>query len=306
MDLAPELKASRTEHALLRVGFAATLLLAYLTKPIQGKDQLFPKGVTLYFDLTFLADPKVYWPLFALAALAVALYAAGRFMIPALAYLLAFTVAVFTFGMSHISKTRHDTNIVALVLLGQLIAHVHWQWVARRGDPNARFGQRSRDDLAVYYGMQMIAAMYVLSGITKMIKTGGEWIHDCPLVALQVVRTQHNEYYSHLTPADGLHHWLAVGNFLLEHRGFTKLLFGSAMVLEMFAFAALMGRIPALFIGASLIVFHLSVYHLMFIDFYLNIIVLALFFVNVPHWILRWRDRGTRESRAPDAASAAA
>ena len=93
---------------------------------------------------------------------------------------------------------------------------------------------------------------------------------------------------------------------MIEHRGFTKVLFGATMLLEMFAFTALMGRKHSLFIGAALIVFHLSVLHLMFINFYLNVIVLLLFYVNVPHWILRWIDRSKATSPPHQVGSTAA
>lgn len=295
----PEVTYSESEHRWFRWGVAIAVLVGFVTRPIHAEDQLFPKGITHFVDLTFLANDIVAWVVMGLAIVAGAVYARGKLAIPCLAYMTVATIAVFTFAMSHTTKTRHDTNVVPLTLLGLLLGHLHYSIVARTGDPTTRFGRRTAADLAVYYAMQMIAAMYVLSGITKLIKTGGEWIGDSYLVATQVVRTQHNMYYSNLEPEGALEFWLAVANFMVEHKTLTCALFGTALFLEVFAFLALLGRLPAMLLGVALIGFHLSVFALMSINFYLNVILLLVFFVNAPYWI-DWLRR--RRTAAPDLA----
>jgi hypothetical protein len=282
---------SDREHAFFRWGVALALIVAFVTRPIHAEDQLFPKGITHFVDLTFLANGAVAWTVMGLAMAAGVVYAFGKKPILCLTTMLLVSIAVFTFAMSHTTKTRHDTNVVPLVLLGLLGGHLHYAWAARRGDPAARFDGRSRDDLAVFYALQMIAAIYVLSGITKLIRSEGEWIQQSYHFALQVIRTQHNIYYSALSPAGGLEFWTSVASFMVEHRWLTCAMFGTALFLELFAFTALFGRIWSLVLGVALIGFHLSVLALMSINFYLNMILLAFFFVNAPYWIERWRTR---------------
>lgn len=295
----PELTYSEAEHRWFRWGVAIAVLVGFVTRPIHAEDQLFPKGITHFVDLTFLADDVVAWIVMGLAILAGFVYARGRFVIPCLAFMTVATIAIFTFAMSHTTKTRHDTNVVPLTLIGLLCGHLHYGFVARRGDPTVRFGKRTAADLAVYYALQMISAIYVLSGITKLIKTGGEWIGDSYLVATQVVRTQHNMYFTQLEPAGALEFWLAVANFMVEHKTLTCALFGTALFLEVFAFLALLGRLPALVLGVALIGFHLSVLALMSINFYLNVILLAAFFVNPPYWIALWKRRRAGAQGSP-------
>lgn len=287
MRFDPQLTYSTAEHRWFRIGIALSIVVAFFTRPITAEDQLFPKGIAQFLDLTFLANDAAAWTVMGLAMVVGFVFATGRFTIPCLTFLFAATVCVFTFAMSHQPKVRHDTNTIPLAILGLLLGHVHYAIVKKRGDPAARFGDRTADDLAVYYALQMIVAMYVLSGITKLIKTDGAWLADSYLVATQVVRTQHNMYFTRLTPEGGLESWLGVANFMVEHRNLTRCLFGAALVLEAFAWVALLGRGYALVIGLSLIVFHLSVFMLMNINFYLNVILLAVFLVNPPYWIRR-------------------
>ena len=287
MRIVPQLTHTPGVHAAIRWSLAATVMLAFLTKPIYAEEQIFPKGIANFVDLTFLANDTIAFTLIGIGGIAAFLFAIGRLRILSITYLVLLCTAVFTFAMGHITKTRHDTNVVPLVLIGYLIAYVQHDFTTRR-DPTA-FGGRSREDLAFDYGQQMIAAMYVLSGITKLIRCGTDWVKDSVLVVLQMIRTQHCEFYDHLSPPDDLEHWLSIGRSMVEHSNLTRGMFGSALILELFAFAALFGRVWSLLFGLALIAFHTSVFALMNINFYLNMIVLSIFFVNVPYWLSRLR-----------------
>jgi hypothetical protein len=283
------LRHGEYEHRWFRALFAAAALLGLFTKPVRDGDFSFPKGIAAYVDLTFLQHDATLAVLLGLAVVAAVLFALGRAVVPAALYLFLISVAVFTANMSNAPKTRHDTNIIPLVLLGILLAHLHGAFLRRR---DAASGEAPRiADLGVFYAGQMIAASYVVSGITKLWKTGGEWLEDSPLIALQVVRTQHCEFYSYLAPAGDLERWFGFADFLVRHDWLTRGMFGAALALELFTFVALFGRIPAALIGLALIGFHLSVLALMNINFYLNVLVLAIFFVNVPYWVVRLRSR---------------
>ena len=276
----------RLELALLRAAFAwivydtvARLHRSYTTQP-------HPNGLAHWVDLTFLSDPVV-WPIlqgvFVVALLA---YAVGVALPWALTYLLLITVGVGTLKVSQ-GAINHSTQIVGLVLLGQWLAWLRYRW--------RPLGDRSPQDLMVEYAQQMIAAAYTLAGITKIVRSGGRWALDAPLMAPSVVKAHDQHYLSAMQP-ELFERSLAYGNFVLGHPLLIQVLFGTALLLELFALVALAGRGPALAIGLGLVGMHLGIELVMNIHFPTNQLVVLLFFVQVPFGVAWLVGRVTRSS----------
>jgi len=150
---------------------------------------------------------------------------------------------------------------------------------------NARVGQPTDDDLAIWYSQQAILATYVISAITKHVLSFEGWVQDSPNLVLQVLKTNEMGYYNFLLHAyadDKLANFI-IGK-LLETPRLAILLFGPAYVLEALAFLALFNRVALLLGGISLIAMHLGISLIMRLNFKYNEAILFAYFVNLPYW----------------------
>jgi hypothetical protein len=67
-----------------------------------------------------------------------------------------------------------------------------------------------------------------------------------------------------------------------EHPTLSSLFFGMGLLIELFAFLALLGRRWAFFFGLTIIALHLSISHLMQLDFWYHIWAAVIFLLNLP------------------------
>jgi len=290
------------EADMQRAAFALVIVLLFPFRDYASFElQRNPQGFAHLIDFTFLSNPSVFTPLWLGMFAAAALYAFGRLLIPATTYLLFITIACGTLANSQ-GTPNHATQIVPLVLLVQLIA-----FVQRRKAP-ARSAEPGRDDLALYYTIQAVAAAYVTSGIMKLIRSEGLWIAQLPDIAVQVVKT-HGQHYANTLDASMLERGEAIGRWITEHPNLVRVVFGSALFLELFAFIAALNRPLAAFIGLGLWFMHAAINWTMVLEFSMNQWVLLIYLVNAPYLCAEayrlWKKRlsamtGSEESTAID------
>jgi hypothetical protein len=140
----------------------------------------------------------------------------------------------------------------------------------------------------------MIVAGYVVSGISKLIASGGRWVFDLPNIALQLRKNVQAEYYNTLEQAAAPAGEKAV-QLVVDYPIGAMIFFGIGLALELFAFAALFNRWIMALWGLGLIGLHVGVSELMQLGFFFNKTLLLLFFVNVPFWICAIAARGKRK-----------
>ncbi len=288
------------ELALMRFGIGTLALYGVWKYYPWFDEQPHPEGSARFDDLTWLATDTAYFAVLGAVALATIVHALGKAPLVVLPVLFGLTTAAFTLKNSQ-GALSHGTHIVPLVLFGQIVAHVHYRIASRRADAAVALRGRSREELAVDSGLQMIVALYLLTAITKIARTGGTWIRDLPMMAVSFVKANDLKYYTDLAPPDGLERSLAIGDYLAGHPTFTQIVIGSGLVLEAATILALFGRIPAFLIGVGLIGMHVGIKHLLGIEFRLNIWMIVIYLVNVPFlaaWT--WRRIAKRRARPRD------
>jgi len=190
--------------------------------------------------------------------------------------------AVFTLNNSQ-GSTHHGYQIITVTLLAQVC--VLWmptvcRWFKKK--PLLPEGLEI-GDLWVYYSQLAIAGAYVVAGVSKLLRSHVMWVVDSPLIAVQVVKTHSQNYYNYLQPEfanRGLHYaeWIAA------HPWLTRLMLTSGLLLELFAFVALIGRKSAFVIGAMMIGLHVSISLVMHLHFPQNEQTCLIFLVNLPFW----------------------
>lgn len=287
-----------------------------------------PVGVAKFFDLTWLGDPATPgWMGPALLILGW-LMALGIAPLLGAAGLLILHIAVGTYANSQGGGggSHHTTNLIGLMLLGQVLACLYrdakalqrggWrgplslriadaEWLRhvlrhpasgfrRASDPIESAAQSFRSS-QIWTILQMMAMSYVVSGISKLWRSGGAWLAEIRNLPLQFEKNRLNEFHDTLvmppqTSADAMAAWIS------HHPHLAGLFFGAGLFLELFAFLGLWNRRLMAVFGLSLITMHLMISDLMNLGFFYNKWTLLLFWVNVPFWM---RHLAQRKSGQP-------
>ena len=249
-------------------------------------EQPFPVGIARYVDFSFLANDVVAWWLKAGLVLSLVLYVIGRAMPLAVGYMLFLWVAAGALANSQ-GALSHYTQLVAMVLIGQLIAYAQW-WAMDRTSGRAPQGMNAHD-LALYYTQQVIAAAYVLAGISKIVLSRGRWIAQVPFMASDVLKT-HGQSFASTLAGGVIERGDAIAAFILAHPDLMRALLGCGLLFELAAPAALLGRTPAFLIGIGLLTMHAVIGQLMLIRFPENQVLLLIYFIDVPFLLVAaWR-----------------
>ncbi len=282
------------EMAAMR-GLFAWLMWRMLPARIPFTAQPVPNGLAHFFDFTFLTDTAVYEPLRWGMLAALVCYVAGLLPVVSLGYATAMLIAVGTLENSQ-GAIGHHLQLVCLVAGGQ--------WLVYAGGARRRLGSTHAaldiQQTAVQAAKVVIVAGYVASGCVKLIASGGLWVWQLPDIALQLVKTHANVYYDTLWPQAV---WSAetLPHLIVTHPNLTRLAFTPGLVLELFAFFALIGRKAGFAIGAGLLLMHLLIRLVMQLSFSAHEWLLVIFFLNPPfllHWLVGWVADKRRRTQA--------
>jgi hypothetical protein len=269
----------------MRILFAAVVYLS-LPAPEQIYDsQAVPNGIARFMDLTFLAAPGVYAGLKVAITVGLCVYASGVLLPVVLPFLLVAHVMVRTLFNSQ-GWVHHGVQMVSLVLLAQTVIVLGFtlrRLVTRRPYPFT--GGRSMNSYLLFYSQMAIVLIYVVSVVSKIDRSDGQWFAKSHYIGLQVVKAERDRYYADLGPPEPGD--VPAARLMLAHPTLTRIFLGAGVMLEFFAFLALAGRVPAVSIALALIGFHRSIAALMSIYFHFNEMLLVIFLVNVPYWTYR-------------------
>jgi len=247
----------------------------------------------LGIDLAFLGQPGPAGVVYGGFLVATVLYALGIALPLALGWMFFSLLLHGTFHNSQ-GSIHHHLQLITCV--------VGVQWIASMIGACGRGGLRNwlsldatAENRLVNWTQQAIAAAYVVSALSKLVISKGQWIWDTPRFGIQLAKAVDQDYYDHLRPGTETPAWLP--DWLLDHPWLARLIFGPAMPLEFFAFLALRNRSLGALYALALIVFHLTVSSLMSLDFRYNVQMMIVYLVNVPFW-LWWWSRGRRSAAA--------
>lgn len=280
-----------------------TSLLPNAESKIPFDSQPKPDGIAQFVDLTFFNNdsfveilPWIVFPCLILYIAGVGLPVA----LPVLAFVLIGSRTLYNSqGYIH-----HGFQMVSLVLLAQTVVALWALWkkpreamgfakatgVTRRG--------RTWWDVLGRYSQLMIIASYMIPGVIKQFKSGGEWFLNSHYIGVQVVKTHRQNYYNDLDETWAREEVPPMADFMLNRKNLSRILLGAGVGLQLLAFLALYNRLTMTFFGLTFVVFH-----------YLNDVMFGLFFyhvekmdwiflVNLPFWIwFAWTK--TRQKERP-------
>jgi len=304
----PVVLYGRWEAMLMRLFFSALL---WFNLPVYEKfpEQPKPIGISaepFEIDFTFASDPATMATLKWILVPALVIYVIGYVRWLPLLYMLILSMAVGTLKNSQ-GAISHRFQIITLILLVQCGWHM---WCAGRWG----FGRIAKrpyrfthgwnvDRMEIFVSQSAIAAIYLSTAITKMIRSGGEWLWQIQYVGVDLQKTWGQAFYNDYPnqPADPA--WAVwIKDTVTEHPWVAIVLFGPGLLAEFGAVLGLYGRGKAFVIGILLVILHVGAITVMKLEFQQNIYCLLIFFVNVPfalfmvqRWILA-RSQGRTHS----------
>ncbi|MEM9480389.1 MAG: hypothetical protein AAGA58_12120 [Verrucomicrobiota bacterium] len=244
-----------------------------------------PVGLAHFLDLTFLNETGTWTTVLIVYWSALALFGIG------LAPAVSATVAALIFNLAGAFEgsqgaDKHHLQVIGLTLL---VFAVHYIVAAIRAPKSLFRPSYLHHNLAIFHAKQAIVATYLVTAIYKLWYSKFEWIKDSKHFPVQLVKTRDMDYYNSLETPDPSN-WFdrlspAIETFFLNNPNWCRFFIGSGLLLELFAFLALAGRKWGLIFGLALILFHLTISRVMSLTFEENILIIAIFFVNVPGWI---------------------
>jgi hypothetical protein len=252
-----------------------------LSLQVPFHDQPHPAGLAHFFDLTWLSDPEKLSVYRGVLYLLLLIYASGWFLPIVLPLLAVGYSLMFTLYNSQ-GYTHHGYQIISLTLLVQAVTVVYYSILKglRLRTPDALL-----NSWLLVQSQVVVTGTYLVSFLTKLFATGGMWFWNANYIALDMIKTQRQHYFSRFNPADLGDPPEAI--WLLEHPWMARGLFASGVVLEAIAFFALASRRLGLVIGVGLILMHRSVSMLMGLRFQNNEMLSAIFLIGVPYFMAR-------------------
>lgn len=250
--------------------------------------QTMPVGLAHFLDLSFLQDGQVFGGLHSLFIIATGLFVLGVTPTLTVGYMLFLMSAVGSLRNSY-GNIHHGTQIVAMVVMGYWLAYV-WRLLVDSPNKESRlqsFLKPNRDvqQCAMWWAFQAAVATYVVAGITKLRTSGLSWISDLPYMSLHVEKIGWQHFYG--TGEEALLiQAQEMASLVASHPWLTRIIVGSGLFLELFAFIALFGRWHAMVFGVALMGMHVMVSQLMQLDFPMNNWMLVIYFINLPFLLM--------------------
>lgn len=258
-----------------------------------------PEGLAHLPGAAWFAQPAVGAAMMWVSLAGLILFALGRAPVLALLPALFGNLMIGSLKNSQ-GAINHSGQLLSMVLLTAWLLYLWAAWSDRRGhagNPGSTAGGwwhpgLIRERLVVHWIKVTIAASYVVCALQKWIDSDLQWIWRTPWLAVQIIKNNRAEYFSKLEQPAG---WIAVElpNLILQHPHVARVVFGSGLLLETFAFLALCGRRWAAGYGLALIGLHLSISVVMALNFDLHMWLILIFLVNVPGWLLPGSRAGT-------------
>ncbi len=277
------------ELVLMRVLFAGALAYSLRENWPTFTSQPVPHGLGQWIDFSFLGNPAIFSIIEPICWVCLGLYAAGVFPVLSLGFVSFLGIGAGTL-MNSQGAIGHTTQLIVMVATAQFLCYA---WFAAT-EKNFLCASRNAHTWAADWSKVVIAAGYTVSGLVKLLRTDGEWLVRSPLLSLQLMKTNEMDYYNRLI--EGQNFWAdTFPRILVEQPWLAWIIFGSGLLLEFFCFLAMLGRVWALAFGAGLIVMHLTISKIMRLSFEEHMLLLLIFFVNVPFWAY-WLAKRVRQS----------
>jgi len=240
-------------------------VIAYMLYQLNGAP--LPNGICELFDCGLFTYMPVKFFLLILSVIALSFYCVEKLMIPSL-----FIISIISF----LIISTHESNgilmrasLFTMVWVGQLLAYI--------------FYKKDEAKLTKYrhqFVVQLIAATYTLAAVSKLHQSGFQWTHDgANFLAINALKGfLYNYYDSH--DINALKEGYQMANLLLSNKTLVFYMLWSALLLELFAFIAVLDIRITLIYGILLFAMHIGIEYVMHILIAGTFYSMIAFFIN--------------------------
>ena len=282
---------SLTELQVMRIGLGFVVIRTFSRMLVfrPAHNLRHPVGIARVVDLRFLASRSVArWMQYG-AYIAALCYAASQLVPLALAYLAVALILETTYRSSD-GSVDHGDHLLAVVLAAQAVATVLWNAADRWDWDLGVLMANTQQSTAVWWSIQAIAAVYLTSGLSKLINTGGRWIGRSPLLLLAGYgRAETERMTAKASAADGreaarIHSAEGLIAALSNHLLLAEFAFAAGVIIELASPIGLLGEAVLLATGLGLIALHIGNHILLRLPFPEFQLLVLIYFVNLPQF----------------------
>jgi hypothetical protein len=233
----------------------------------------FPKGICMLLNCSVLLQFPVREITAGLLIGATILYLFEKAMLPATSVLFVFALLVLSVDESNGNPA--ENGIITLLFFVQMCAYaIHFF------NPKSPLYKNR-----IQFSLQIAAAVYVLAGISKLTVGGIAWFtRDAPLFVLEVKR----KYYTMYTATGNIYyaeHARQLACWINSHPLEIKFALLATVVIELSAFAVIIWRQAAIWVGLLLVLMHVGIFFIMGIFFPTVVVPMLAIMVNPLYWI---------------------
>lgn len=275
-------------EAFLARAMLAYVLLEFFPIFTPPAVQPVPVGLAHWFDLTWIGNPQTLQLYRQVFTGVLVVYVLGVGLPVVLPVLAVMQILPFTLTNSQ-GFTNHSHHILSVVLLAQALVAVCFPrgaWLQPHVIMNGWLLAASQAG---------IATAYFISICSKLWASGGMWLFHSHYIALDLVKTMRQNYYSALDPIYATEPPGVV--WMLEHPMLVALIFDMGFFIEALILTSVGTRRLAFVFGVATIMMHRGINALMGLEFYQNESMLLIYFVNVPFLIALLWAWGERKAR---------
>lgn len=184
------------------------------------------------------------------------------------ALLAIFIISVIVFTIEESNGILNRRSMLSFIFFAQLVAYLLYE-----GKNEVLKNQR------ILLSIQVVAAAYTLSALSKLEISGFQWFLDGKNIVLQILKSNYYDYIGNGDIINVLNGWKNV-ELVQKHTYLLYLLLASSLILEMFSFISILGKRQAFVYGTLLSGMHIGIYLLMNIRIEAVILPMVIFMVN--------------------------
>ena len=233
-------------------------------------------GICYLFNCNYIANSIIKILIALVAFVAFIGYFFEKKMLASLFTLSLVSIGVFSASSS--SGIFNQTSTLSMILVAQFIAYAKFKLL---GGKQKLYNDRFN------FSIQIISASYVLSAISKLTKSGWDWVFSYEEFVLQV---NSNLIIYELNWGVSLKEYIDFLNVsLLSNEILVWILLMLSLLIELFAFVMIFSKKSALAYSMLLLLFHLGILMLMGILIPPIVLAVVVFSANLPYMIYNKR-----------------
>ncbi|MES2622490.1 MAG: hypothetical protein V4615_16685 [Bacteroidota bacterium] len=145
------------------------------------------------------------------------------------------SVVIFSLEISNAGNSGR-TEIMSMLFIIQFIAYLRYSLAGKQFKK-----QTTAYNVAMMYSIQIIAAAYIISGISKLSESGIAWVTEAQNISVRIIRSYASRAID-IEDSNLEQKGRNLAAFVLQNQALIKIGFAGVLFAEIFAFIAMFGK----------------------------------------------------------------